>query len=106
VKTILHYYGINKFTVGAFEEWYTHYTEKYTSELIGVRLTPHRIRASHISILYELGIPLEIIVKKEGGFGVGWSDLSTAVEFYWRLTSQRVKEYMNRAKEIASKTLA
>ena len=106
VKTILHYYGINKFTVGAFEIWYSHYTAKYTSELIGVRLNPHRIRASHISILYELGIPLEIIVKKEGGFGVGWSDLSTAVEFYWRLTSQRVREYMNRAKEITSKTLA
>jgi len=105
VKTILQYYNINATTTERFSDWYIHYTKKYTRELVNIELTPHRIRASHISILYELGIPLEIIIKKDGGFGVGWEDMSTAIEFYWRLTSQRIQEYMRKARELATKTL-
>jgi tetratricopeptide (TPR) repeat protein len=104
VKTILVYYNINATTITAFERWYQSRTKMYTRRLIGVELTPHRIRASHISILYELGVPLELAAYKTG-FGVGWADLSTAVEFYWRLTSQRIKEYVDRAREKITKTL-
>jgi hypothetical protein len=104
VKTILMHYNINATTITAFEKWYQSRTKMYTRRLIGVELTPHRIRASHISILYELGVPLELSAYKTG-FGVGWADLSTAVEFYWRLTSQRIKEYVDRAREKISKTL-
>jgi len=104
VKTILMYYNINATTITSFEKWYQARTKAYTKRIIGVELTPHRIRASHISILYELGVPLELSAYKTG-FGVGWADLSTAVEFYWRLTSQRIKEYVDRAREKISKTL-
>jgi hypothetical protein len=104
VKTILAFYGINATTITAFERWYQSRTKRYTRKLLGVELTPHRIRASHISILYELGVPLELAAYKTG-FGVGWADLSTAVDFYWRLTSQRIKEYMDRAKDLIRKTL-
>jgi hypothetical protein len=105
VKTILLYYGINKTTIYTFKQFYTTRTAEYTQNLIGVRLNPHRIRASHISILYELGIPLELVVHKSGNFGVGWSDLTTAIEFYWRITSKKVKEYMEKAKETSIKVL-
>ena len=104
VKTILMYYNINATTITSFEKWYQARTKAYTRKLLGVELTPHRIRASHISILYELGVPLELAAYKTG-FGVGWADLSTAVEFYWRLTSQRIKEYVDRAREKITKTL-
>jgi hypothetical protein len=104
VKTILMYYNINATTITSFEKWYQSRTKAYTRKLLGVELTPHRIRASHISILYELGVPLELAAYKTG-FGVGWADLSTAVEFYWRLTSQRIKEYVDRAREKINKTL-
>jgi hypothetical protein len=104
VKTILAYYDIKAATITAFEKWYQSRTKMYTRKLLGVELTPHRIRASHISILYELGVPLELAAYKTG-FGVGWADLSTAVEFYWRLTSQRIKEYVDRAREKITKTL-
>jgi len=104
VKTILMYYNINATTITAFEKFYQSRTKMYTRKIIHVELTPHRIRASHISILYELGVPLELSAYKTG-FGVGWADLSTAVEFYWRLTSQRIKEYVDRAREKIAKTL-
>jgi hypothetical protein len=104
VKTILMYYNVNAITITSFEKWYQSRTKMYTRRLLGVELTPHRIRASHISILYELGVPLELSAYKTG-FGVGWADLSTAVEFYWRLTSQRIKEYVDRAREKIAKTL-
>ena len=104
VKTILMYYNINATTITSFEKWYQSRTKMYTKRIIGVELTPHRIRASHISILYELGVPLELAAYKTG-FGVGWADLSTAIDFYWRLTSQRIKEYMDKAREKISKTL-
>jgi hypothetical protein len=104
VKTILMYYNVNAITIPAFEKWYQSRTKMYTKRIIGVELTPHRIRASHISVLYELGVPLELSAYKTG-FGVGWADLSTAVEFYWRLTSQRIKEYVDRAREKIAKTI-
>jgi hypothetical protein len=104
VKTILMHYNINATTITSFEKWYQARTKAYTKRLVDVELTPHRIRASHISILYELGVPLELSAYKTG-FGVGWADLSTAVEFYWRLTSQRIKEYVDRAREKIAQTL-
>jgi hypothetical protein len=42
---------------------------------LGFTLVPHDMRRSHISILAELGVPLEIAVSGHMDFGVGWEDL-------------------------------
>jgi integrase len=92
-------------TVGRFIKWYRKVLEK-VSELLGLEftLTPHDIRRSHISILAELGVPLEIAVSGHMDFGVGWEDLKTAVVFYLRFSryvKQKVMEtIMARKKEI------
>jgi hypothetical protein len=56
-------------------------------------------------MLYELGVPLELIIKREGGFGVGWDDAKTAITFYWRLSQERIMEFMTRAKSSISSIL-
>jgi len=87
-------------TVGRFIKWYRKVLEK-VSELLGLEftLTPHDIRRSHISILAELGVPLEIAVSGHMDFGVGWEDLKTAVVFYLRFSryvKQKVMEEIRR----------
>jgi hypothetical protein len=72
------------------------------------KLVPHDMRRSHISILAELGVPLEIAVSGHMDFGVGWEDLKTAVVFYLRFSryvKQKVMEQINqRKKEIETLT--
>jgi Phage integrase family. len=91
--------------VGEFAKWYRGVLRKI-SELLGLpfRLVPHDLRRSHISILAELGVPLEIAVSGHMDFGVGWEDLKTAVVFYLRFSryvKQKVMEQINeRKKEI------
>jgi Phage integrase family. len=93
--------------VGEFAKWYREVLRKI-SELLGLpfRLVPHDLRRSHISILAELGVPLEIAVSGHMDFGVGWEDLKTAVVFYLRFSryvKQKVMEQINeRKKEIES----
>jgi len=87
-------------TVGRFIKWYRKVLEK-VSKLLGLEftLTPHDIRRSHISILAELGVPLEIAVSGHMDFGVGWEDLKTAVVFYLRFSryvKQKVMEEIRR----------
>jgi DNA-binding MarR family transcriptional regulator len=87
-------------TVGRFIKWYRRVLEKL-SKLLGLEfmLTPHDIRRSHISILAELGVPLEIAVSGHMDFGVGWEDLKTAVVFYLRFSryvKQKVMEEIHR----------
>jgi Phage integrase family. len=79
-------------TVKEFRRYYEKLLEKI-SELLNLpfRLTPHDLRRSHISILAELGVPMEIAVSGLMDFGVGWEDLSTALIFYTRF-SRYVKE--------------
>jgi integrase len=87
-------------TVGRFIKWYARTLAK-VSKLLGLAftLTPHDIRRSHISILAELGVPLEIAVSGHMDFGVGWEDLKTAVVFYLRFSryvKQKVMEEIRR----------
>lgn len=79
-------------TVREFKLWYKKVCRK-VSELLGLpfKLTPHDMRRSHISILAQLGIPMEVAVSGLMDFGVGWEDLSTALIFYTRF-SRSTKE--------------
>jgi hypothetical protein len=93
-------------TVGEFANWYRKVLEE-VSKMLGLpyRLKPHDIRRSHLSILAELGVPLEIACSGSMSFGVGWEDLKTAYIFYLRfskhLRSKILTTIRERQKEIA-----
>lgn len=79
-------------TVGEFVDYYRDVLQKISKMLeLPFILKPHDIRRSHISILAELGVPLELAVSGHMDFGVGWEDLKTAVVFYLRF-SKYVKQ--------------
>jgi len=95
-------------TVKEFRRYYEKLLERISKLLnLQFKLTPHDLRRSHISILAELGIPMEISCSGLLDFGVGWEDLSTALIFYTRF-SRYVKEKLleeasKRKKEIEEK---
>lgn len=94
-------------TVDEFRKFYTKTLRKISKLLnLPFTLVPHDLRRSHISILAELGVPLELAVSDKMDFGVGWEDLKTAVIFYLRFskyTKAKVMEIVNeRKKEISS----
>jgi DNA-binding MarR family transcriptional regulator len=104
VKTLL---GAEKLTVESFAKWYRRLMRKI-SKLLGLPFTlePHDMRRSHISILAELGVPMEISCGGLMDFGVGWEDLKTALTFYMRFSryaKAKIFEMMNaRKREIES----
>ena len=104
IKTLL---GVDKLTVAEFAKWYYKLLRK-VSKLLGLQFTlkPHDMRRSHISILAELGVPMEISCGGLMDFGVGWEDLKTALTFYVRFSryaKSKIFEMMNARKaEIAS----
>lgn len=88
-----------------FYMWYLQTLRKISELLdLGFTLKPHDIRRSHISILAELGVPLEVAVTGNMDFGVGWEDLTTAVVYYLRYSKyvkQRIiSEIRTRQQEI------
>jgi integrase len=89
-----------KKTIGEFQRWYTKTLSK-VSELLNLpyRLIPHDIRRSHISILAELGVPLEVACGGLLGFGVGWEDLKTAYIFYLRFSRHLKERVLNEIRE-------
>lgn len=96
-------------TVEEFRKWYRKVLEKVSYEILQLpyRLTPHDMRRSHISILAELGVPLEHAVSSMMSLGVGWDDLKTAVVFYMRFskfTKEKLFETIStRKKEIEAR---
>jgi len=94
-------------TVGEFRDWYSDLLKKVSKMLkLNFTLKPHDMRRSHISILAELGIPLEYALSGNLDFGVGWEDVSTALIYYLRFsryTKLKLFEMMqNRKAEISS----
>ena len=94
-------------TVAQFKRWYYRLMEKIKEVLnYPVDLEPHDMRRSHISILAELGVPMEVSCGGLMDFGVGWEDLKTALTFYTRFSryaKAKIIEMMNARKaEIAS----
>jgi Phage integrase family. len=103
VKAILAFHGINRVeTVRNFELFYRSCVNKI-GKLLGKELRPHDLRASHISLLADLGVPLEVAVNPQSGFGVGWEDLKTAVEHYWIISQKRLAQYYALVREHTSK---
>lgn len=106
VKSILVHYGVKppngsrKWTVEAFQKWYTRKVRKL-KELLGLpwELTPHRLRSAHIAILAEFRIPMEMALS-DSGFGVGWEDATTAMIFYLRFSRALIQDYLRQAEEI------
>ncbi|MEM2863523.1 MAG: hypothetical protein QXW20_08450 [Ignisphaera sp.] len=97
----------NTKTVKEFRQFYKD-TLKKVSEILQLPFTlkPHDLRRSHLSILAELGVPLEVSCGGLLGFGVGWEDLKTAFIFYLRLSKHMKQRIMNeirqRQKEISN----
>ena len=87
IKDILRYDGIMINTVGEFRKWYIKTLRKII-KLLGYDydFKPHDMRRTHISVLAELGVPLELAVSDKLPLGVGWDDLKTAVLFYLRFS--------------------
>jgi hypothetical protein len=74
-------------TVGEFRDWYSDLLKKVSKLLkLNFVLKPHDMRRSHISILAELGVPLEYSLSGNLDFGVGWEDVSTALIYYLRFS--------------------
>ena len=92
-------------TVGEFVKKYTSLLKRISKLLnLPYTLKPHDLRRSHISILAELGIPLEYAVSGHFDFGVGWEDLKTAVYFYLRF-SRYTKEILKKQMETRKKEI-
>jgi len=91
-------------TVGEFEKWYSSLCRK-VSKLLGLsyKLSPHDMRRSHISILAELGVPMEYALSGHMDLGVGWEDARTALVFYLRfskLSKELLKARMDEVKKV------
>lgn len=91
-------------TVGEWSKWYRSLTKK-VSKLLGLEyeLSPHDMRRSHISILAELGVPMEYALSGHLDLGVGWEDAKTALVFYLRfskVTKELLKQRINEMKKV------
>jgi DNA-binding MarR family transcriptional regulator len=92
-------------TVFEFRKFYEKVLAKVSKLLnLGFELTAHDIRRSHLAILAEFGVPLEVACGGLMDLGVGWEDLKTAYVFYLRYSKyakQKVMETIqSRKKEI------
>ena len=101
IKTIT---GIE--TVGEFQRWYVKLL-KQVSELLNLPYTlkPHDLRRSHISILAELGVPMEYAISGYMDFGVGWEDAKTALMWYLRFSKLTKHLLMQKIEETKKKIL-
>jgi len=89
-----------------FEAWYKRTLRKISKVLeLPFTLTPHDIRRSGLSILAEMGVPLEIACSDRLALGVGWEDLKTAYVYYLRF-SKTTKEMVLRQIETAKATIS
>lgn len=96
--------GVN--TVGEFRERYRNIMKKLSKLLeLPFELKPHDLRRSHLSILAELGIPMEYSISGYMDFGVGWEDAKTALVFYLRF-SKYTKEVLKKQIEERKKLIA
>jgi len=68
-------------------------------------LKPHDLRRSHISILAELGVPMEYAISGHMDFGVGWEDAKTALVFYLRFSKYTKQLLMQKIEETKKKIL-
>jgi len=98
---------VNIRSVGEFRDWYSDLLKKVSKMLkLNFTLKPHDMRRSHISILAELGVPLEYSLSGNLDFGVGWEDVSTALIYYLRFSKYtKIKLYemmQSRKAEISS----
>jgi integrase len=97
-------------TVIEFKRYYEKLMKKISKLLnLQYELNPHDMRRSHISILAELGVPMEISCGGLMDFGVGWEDLKTALTFYTRFSryaKAKIFESMNTRKAEIESSLA
>lgn len=68
------------------------------------KFTPHGARKIHVNLLWEQGIPLELVIGDAdahiGFFGVGWKDVTTARRFYLSMAKQKLLENRAKAKSV------
>ena len=97
-------------TVIEFKRYYEKLMKKISKLLnLQYELKPHDMRRSHISILAELGVPMEVACGGLMDFGVGWEDLKTALTFYTRFSryaKAKIFESMNTRKQEIESSLA
>ena len=97
-------------TVIEFKRYYEKLMKKISKLLnLQYELNPQDMRRSHISILAELGVPMEISCGGLMDFGVGWEDLKTALTFYTRFSryaKAKIFESMNIRKVEIESSLA
>jgi len=92
-------------TVSEFVKYYQKLLKKVSKLLeLPFKLVPHDLRRSHISILAELGVPMEYAISGHMDFGVGWEDAKTAVVFYLRF-SKYTKQLIMKSIEERKKLL-
>lgn len=65
---------------------YRKYLKEYTLKITGKKLTPHALRHTHVSLLAEQGVPLEVISRR-----IGHDDSKVTRQIYLHIT-ERQKE--------------
>lgn len=97
IRRIDEYHGNRKYlferpdgTMISYATFYQRFGDD-TERLIGIRLSPHALRHTHVSLLAEAGISLEAIARR-----VGHANSQTTKDIYMHIT-ERMTERDNRA---------
>jgi hypothetical protein len=74
---------------------YAKYFRENTEKIIGRRLTPHALRHTHVALLAENGVPLEVISRR-----LGHADSSITRDIYFHVTKRLAQQDADLIKSI------
>lgn len=87
-KSALFFPGINYFT-------YNKYLKENSASIIGHEITPHALRHTHVSLLAEQGVPLDVISRR-----VGHEDSTVTRKIYLHVTDKQKQKDRDRIAQV------
>lgn len=93
VRTKLLFFNDN----GGYYNYFTanKYFRSITKKVIGRTLTLHSLRHTHTSLMFEAGVPLEVLSER-----LGHSDSKVTKEIYLHLTKSKKEQYYDHVRDI------
>ena len=76
-------------------QYYWKYLKRFTRKVTGKSLSPHALRHTHASLLFESGMPIEAISER-----LGHEDNRITKEIYTHITKKKKQEYNNALKTV------
>lgn len=76
-------------------QYYWRYLKRCTRKVTGKSLSPHALRHTHASLLFESGMPIEAISER-----LGHEDNRITKEIYTHITKKKKQEYNNALKTV------